>query len=528
MADIALSSDPTRAVGSALSEPAGAPAPAPYRTDPLAEAIPPLANASPRTQPLDPNALPAQGGRHRGTRFKPTRLRPGERKFFQVLCDFVILFGGAVPLILSNPADYNAAQVILSLMVGTIFWFFFASAFDAYSNMMLQSTARSVYAALQTYVLTVSAYLLLTTLTGRLLVMIRPTLLEIAGAVLLLGGLLGVRALYSLILLRAPLRRHMVVVGANPTGYEIVQAITRYGGTSYEFLGYFDDKPQPSDTSPATTAPLTFPISDLLLIHAKFGIDQIILATPDRPASLLQWLSICHERGIQITPMFALYQDLTGRVPVEHLGNDWFVALPAHHKSTPYVLIKCAFDLLLAAGMLLVTAPLLPLVALAIRIDSPGPIFFRQLRVGRGGKLFRIVKFRSMRQDAEAMTGAVWAQKDDPRITRVGRFIRKSRLDELPQLWNVLRGDMSFVGPRPERPEFDAQLESGIPFYRARRAVSPGLTGWAQVRHGYGNTMEDALRKVEYDLYYIKNESFYLDLLILLRTVAVVFRLRGT
>jgi lipopolysaccharide/colanic/teichoic acid biosynthesis glycosyltransferase len=148
--------------------------------------------------------------------------------------------------------------------------------------------------------------------------------------------------------------------------------------------------------------------------------------------------------------------------------------------------------------------------------------------VCRGGKLFKIVKFRSMRQDAEQGTGAVWAQKGDPRITRVGRIIRKSRLDELPQLWNVLVGDMSFVGPRPERPEFDEKLEQEIPFYRARRAVRPGLTGWAQVRHGYGNTMLDALRKVEYDLYYIKNDSVYLDTLIMLRTVAVVLKLGGT
>ncbi len=525
MADTAISSEQKIAGG--RGEPPGTPPP-PFSTDPLTAAIPPLENASPRTQPLGPEALPAQEGRWWGIRFKPTRLRPGERRFLQIVCDLTIGLSGLLPLILSNSQDHSEAQVVLSLAVGTAFWFFFASAFDAYSIMVLQSTARSVYAGLQTYVMTISAYLLLTTLTGRLLLMVQPTLPEISGALLVLALLLCVRALYSLLLLRAPLRRHMVVVGANPTGYEIVQAITRYGGTSYEFLGYFDDKPGASDSSPATTAPLTFPVADLLLIHAKFGIDQIILATPDRPASLLQWLSICHEQGIQITPMFALYQDLTGRVPVEHLGNDWFVALPAHRKSTPYVLIKRVFDLCLAACVLLVIAPLLPLVALAIRLDSPGPIFFRQSRVGRGGKLFRIVKFRSMRQDAEAMTGAIWAQKDDPRITRVGRFIRRSRLDELPQLWNVLLGDMSFVGPRPERPEFDAQLESGIPFYRARRAVSPGLTGWAQIRHGYGNTMQDALRKVEYDLYYIKNESFYLDLLILLRTVAVVFRLRGT
>ncbi|HVG00384.1 MAG TPA: sugar transferase, partial [Chloroflexia bacterium] len=175
----------------------------------------------------------------------------------------------------------------------------------------------------------------------------------------------------------------------------------------------------------------------------------------------------------------------------------------------------------------IVAAPILPFVMLAIKLDSPGPIFFKQMRVGLGGKPFKIMKFRSMRQDAEAGSGAVWASNGDPRVTRIGRFLRKSRIDEIPQLWNIVVGDMSFVGPRPERPEFDEQLEREIPFYRARRAVRPGLTGWAQVQYRYGNSIADALRKVEYDLYYIKNESVYLDLLILLRTVAVVLKLGG-
>jgi exopolysaccharide biosynthesis polyprenyl glycosylphosphotransferase len=214
---------------------------------------------------------------------------------------------------------------------------------------------------------------------------------------------------------------------------------------------------------------------------------------------------------------------------VSHLGDDYYVALTANIKATArtYRVVKRVMDMALALLMLLVTSPVLPLIALAIRLDSSGPIFFKQVRVGRGGKIFKIMKFRSMRQDAEANTGAVWAIDGDSRITRVGRFLRKSRLDEIPQLWNVLVGDMSFVGPRPERPEFDEELEREIPFYRARRAVRPGLTGWAQVSYGYGNTLRDALRKVEYDLYYIKNESLYLDLLIMLRTVSVVLKLGG-
>jgi exopolysaccharide biosynthesis polyprenyl glycosylphosphotransferase len=228
--------------------------------------------------------------------------------------------------------------------------------------------------------------------------------------------------------------------------------------------------------------------------------------------------------------MFALYQDLTGRVPVSHLGEAWYAALSANvkHTTRPYRMIKRLTDVCLALVGLTLAAPIMLCVALVIKLDSPGPVLFKQVRVGRGGKPFQIVKFRSMRQDAEASTGAVWARSGDARITRTGRLLRKSRVDEIPQLWNILVGDMSFVGPRPERPEFDEQLEREIPFYRARRAVRPGLTGWAQVSYGYGNTLLDALRKVEYDLYYIKHESLYLDLLILLRTVAVVLRLAGT
>lgn len=177
---------------------------------------------------------------------------------------------------------------------------------------------------------------------------------------------------------------------------------------------------------------------------------------------------------------------------------------------------------------MLLLAILLPFIALAIRLDSPGSVFYTQEREGRGGRRFRIIKFRSMVADAERAGKAVWATRDDPRITRVGKFMRRTRLDELPQFVNVLRGEMSIVGPRPERPQFVAQLQEEIPFYRARLSVKPGLTGWAQVKYRYGNTTEDALIKLQYDLYYIKHQSMVLDILILLRTIRVVLGFKGT
>jgi exopolysaccharide biosynthesis polyprenyl glycosylphosphotransferase len=177
--------------------------------------------------------------------------------------------------------------------------------------------------------------------------------------------------------------------------------------------------------------------------------------------------------------------------------------------------------------LLLIVTPLIPIIILAIKLDSRGPVLYRQKRVGLGSKVFYCYKFRTMRQDAEADTGATWATDDDPRITRVGKFLRTTRLDEIPQLWCVLKGDMSFVGPRPERPEFVEWLAKQIPFYAVRSAVRPGITGWAQIRYKYGNSVEDAKQKLQYDLYYIKNMSVGLDLLIMFQTIKIVLLGRG-
>ncbi|MDQ6694340.1 MAG: sugar transferase [Chloroflexota bacterium] len=453
----------------------------------------------------------------------------GERKLVQALCDWLVVAGGSVAILIQSDRSYRVSALLVSLAAVTLLWFFFADAFEAYKVPVLQSRSRSVYAASKVLLVTVLAYTLVAWFAGGFLPIVRPRISETVTILLLVFPLLAVRALLSLVLSHAPLRRRVAVVGANRTGYEMIEALAHYDGKIYEFVGYFDDDPAEQMVEGSDPRPFVLPTSRLLNVNDDDGIDQIVLANPMQTGPLVSTLSLLHERGVQITPMFALYQDLTGRVPVSHLGNDCFVALPAHVKSSTrtYMLAKRTFDIVMALTGLIVTAPLLPVLALAIKFDSPGPVFFSQVRVGRGGKPFKIIKFRSMRQDAEASTGAVWASNGDSRITGIGRFLRRSRLDEIPQLWNVLVGDMSFVGPRPERPEFDEELERNVPFYRARRAVRPGLTGWAQVSHGYGNTMLDALRKVEYDLYYIKNESLYLDLMIMLRTVAVVLKLSG-
>jgi len=214
---------------------------------------------------------------------------------------------------------------------------------------------------------------------------------------------------------------------------------------------------------------------------------------------------------------------LTGRIWLESIQPSWFVFTDGFRRSAATLAIKRALDLAFSMIGLVISLPIMALVAAAVRLDSKGPAIYRQKRVGLGGREFEVLKFRSMRVDAEQANGAQWARKDDPRITRVGRFVRKFRLDELPQFVNVIRGEMSFVGPRPERRVFVEQLRKDISYYDERHSVRPGLTGWAQVEYPYGATVEDAYRKLEYDLFYLKNMSIFFDCAIVLKTIRTVF-----
>jgi lipopolysaccharide/colanic/teichoic acid biosynthesis glycosyltransferase len=238
----------------------------------------------------------------------------------------------------------------------------------------------------------------------------------------------------------------------------------------------------------------------------------------------------CQSSGIPIVQMPTLYEALTERVPVQHVAKDWLLptGLPGGQISLSYQLFVLIVDYLfcLFGGIFLVA--LGPLLVALIKLDSVGPAFYVQTRLGQGGRPFKLVKFRSMIVDAEQINGPQWATADDPRITRVGRVLRRMRLDELPQIINIVRGDIHLIGPRPERPEFYAELEEKIPFYSVRLAVKPGITGWAQIKYRYGSSVEDTLVKLQYDLYYIKNRSPLLDLKILLRTIWKILSFGGT
>ena len=270
-------------------------------------------------------------------------------------------------------------------------------------------------------------------------------------------------------------------------------------------------------------------IEDIPAIVRARGVDRVVVSVADGRGQLpMSTLLDMKLDGVTFDHLASVYEEFTGKIAIENLRPSWLVFSPGFRKSRLLRAAKRGFDMLMAAAGLVLAAPLMAIVAAAVKLTSPGDVFYHQERVGLYGRIFTVHKFRSMRQDAEAATGAVWAAKaGDPRVTRIGRFLRRTRIDEIPQLWNVLAGDMSLVGPRPERPTFVAQLTRQIPFYGQRHCVRPGLTGWAQVRYTYGASVEDAMEKLQYDLFYIKNMSLALDLFITCATVKTVLLRRG-
>lgn len=323
-------------------------------------------------------------------------------------------------------------------------------------------------------------------------------------------------------------RQQAVILGASPAGAIIAAELRKARHPIADVLGYVSE-----DSSEQTSKDEAFRFlgdkKTLRLLARSGAIDMIIMAIDYRESpALFQEALEAAQLGIPVLPMARVYESTCGKIPVEHIGDQWFVTLPAEQVfSLPYLFWRKILDLTFGLVALLALLILFPVVAAAISIDSPGPIFYRQERLGYRGKPFLVLKFRSMRLDAESVGQAVWAAKNDMRTTRVGRFLRATHLDELPQVINILRGDMTLIGPRPERKVFVTELEKTIPFYRCRLSVKPGLTGWAQVKYPYTSSGHEALIKLQYDLYYVKHQSVTIDVLILLKTVVEVLLCHG-
>jgi exopolysaccharide biosynthesis polyprenyl glycosylphosphotransferase len=340
---------------------------------------------------------------------------------------------------------------------------------------------------------------------------------------------IGWRWLYIRIFTAPAFLRRALIVGAGDSGRAMVNVIHAMEPAPYHLVGLIDDDPTKAG-GVVQGEPILGGNERLLeVVEAEAVSDLIVAITGAMHGDMFKTLLDAQERGVEVTRMPVAYEELLSRLPIEHLEADWILRsfVDQIRVSGIYQVSKRLLDiggaLVGLTGLLL----MLPWISLAILIESGRPIFFRQERLGQGGHIFHVLKLRTMQQDAEADGQAHWAQEGDPRATTIGRLLRAAHVDESPQFWNVLTGDMSLVGPRPERPELVRELEDEIPFYRARLLVKPGITGWAQVNYGKGASIQGSAEKLEYDLFYIKHRSLLLDLWIILRTIGAVFGLQG-
>lgn len=342
-------------------------------------------------------------------------------------------------------------------------------------------------------------------------------LYAMAIALALLGG---VRLLLGKSLGNEVFKRRVLVLGAGPRAAR-VEALARREGSGFCVAGYVGMNDGPIAVGVAVDR---LDIANLAHHAVSLGASEVVLALEERRNALpLADLLRVKTTGVHVNDLSSFLERETGRVDLDSLNPSWLIFSDGFSAGRRLSgMGKRLFDIVVSAAILILTAPLVLATAMLVRLESRGPALFRQRRVGLYGQPFEIVKLRSMRQDAEVGGVAVWARKDDPRVTRVGAVIRKLRIDELPQAWSVLKGEMSFVGPRPERPQFVADLEARLPFYAERHMVKPGITGWAQINYPYGASIEDSRQKLEYDLYYAKNYSPFLDVLILLQTMRVI------
>jgi len=327
------------------------------------------------------------------------------------------------------------------------------------------------------------------------------------------------RLIVGSILGTAAFRRRVLVLGAGERAQRL-RLLAERPESGFAIVGYIgmNESNRVVEEAIARTA-----IHNLTRFVENLGVSEVVLALEERRNAVpMKDLLRIKTAGVHVNDFSSFLERETGRVDLDTVNPSWLIFSDGFSSGRAVSSVaKRLFDITASAVLLLLTTPIIVIFAVLVKLDSRGPAFFRQTRVGLYGQSFDVVKLRSMRVDAEA-DGARWASKDDPRVTRIGNFIRKVRIDELPQAWSVLKGEMSFVGPRPERPEFVADLEEQLPYYAERHMVKPGITGWAQINYPYGASIEDSRHKLEYDLYYAKNYTPFLDLLIILQTLRVV------
>lgn len=462
---------------------------------------------------------------------KQVRISPIERKFLLIMVDLLLLNAALLFAVWRwNAFDVSLVTVIAYMkwfVTISLFWLLFGSVFDIFNPIRAASTIHIMLNVGIALLITDIIYVATPWLTPKILARNYAFGLIAISFILLLGW----RVIYAKWMVQPAFHRRALLLGAWRHSSDLILDIKRGGespdsnpfrGTGYNLLGYVaEEKPRnkQEEVLPWLGRPDSLP-----RIARMLFVDDIIVARDKNrlfDPKLHEVLLDCRELGITIQPLSEVYENLTARYPVTYAQLDPDLLLSS--RDMPmfrlYHFIKRLMDLSLGILGLLILIPISFIVMLANFIASSGPLFFRQQRIGKGGKPFVMYKFRSMIPNAEQNTGATWSKAGDPRITRIGWWLRRMKLDELPQVINVLKGDMSIVGPRPERPEFVGRLMRKIPIYRARHAIKPGITGWAQVHFRYGNSVEHARVKLEYDLYYVKHQSLFLDILIILKTI---------
>ena len=321
-------------------------------------------------------------------------------------------------------------------------------------------------------------------------------------------------------------RTRILIFGTGPAAQLVGNTLTARDPNAH-IVGYV---PGPNEKEPAVARSQLLSLEGTLTDTArKLGVDEIVVALTERRSGSmpLRQLLDCKLRGVKVYDINTHFEKTLGQIRVDYVNAGWLIFGDGFNQGTVRTFVKRVFDIVCASGLIVLAAPIMLMTAVIIALESRGPVLYRQERVGFGGKPFKVVKFRSMRTDAEQDGKPRWATTNDSRVTRVGHFIRRVRVDELPQLFNVLKGEMSLVGPRPERPYFVEQLTQEVPYFAVRHSVKPGITGWAQVRYQYGATVEDSMEKLQYDLYYVKNHTLFLDMVVLFETVGVVLTGKG-
>ncbi|HWD42025.1 MAG TPA: sugar transferase [Fimbriimonas sp.] len=466
----------------------------------------------------------------------PVILRPRRSFISYKDAPWIVAIGDVValatPLVLATSNLVSLEKnpgltTILTVTAGILLWLIFAGGLDLYSVALASSFKRTHRATLCAVLLVFAAKYVYIDPAETSLV------LKYSYAVSAVLGVALWRTLFAAYTRAFPISQRVLVVGAGSAGTLLAKALRdkwNKGEAAYYLVGFVDDDPEKIGSERAG-AYVHGSSRDVEALVDKYQVDTVALAINQEPvfnADVFNAFLDVREKGVRVVGMVALYEYVARKVALSHVKHNWGITFTLEDmgNSFGYGPASRALDIVTGVFGCIIVGLISPFLMIANKFMSPGPLLYSQLRVGKGGKPFRIYKFRSMIVNAEA-SGAVWASEKDPRITKLGNFLRRTRLDELPQFWNVLKGEMSLIGPRPERPEFVEILACKIPFYRARHAIKPGLTGWAQVMYRYGASEEDALTKLEFDLYYVKHRSLALDLHILARSVVTVLTAAG-